>query len=158
VPQPSTDPNDIVLTMLYAVAKGMDQNMGTFQAANGMCNTDTDVTQGGMGSLLIIAPWRVGVLLTLARRLRWDVTALTPVVRLHTKSAERHPPGASGTPGPRRRARLWHQEGRVMVTAQRSPQQDEQLVGERQARLRQRLRCFFPRSCSRCLASSVARC
>jgi hypothetical protein len=58
----------------------MYQNIRTFHAANGMFNKDTDLTQGCIGSLLIIAQLRVGVLSTLARLLRWDVNAVTTVV------------------------------------------------------------------------------
>ena len=67
MPQPGTDTNDIVLKMLYAIAKGMDQNIVALQATNGMLDKDANVTQGGIGSLLLIAQLRLGVLLTLAR-------------------------------------------------------------------------------------------
>ena len=65
VPQPSTDTNNIILKVLYAVAKSMYQNIVALHAANGMLDKDADATQGGIGSALLIAQLRVGVLLTL---------------------------------------------------------------------------------------------
>ena len=38
--------------MLYAIAKGMDQNVVALHAANGMLDKDADATQGGSGSSL----------------------------------------------------------------------------------------------------------
>ena len=70
--------------MLYAVAKSMYQNIIALHAANGMLDKDTDLTQGFVGSLLIIAQLRVRVLFTLARLLGRDVNLITPVVRLNT--------------------------------------------------------------------------
>ena len=67
--------------MLYAIAKGMDQNIGTLHATNGMLDKDANATQGGMGSLLRIAQWWVGGLLALARLPRRDVNLLTTVIR-----------------------------------------------------------------------------
>src|SRR5882724_8195823 len=83
VPQPSTDTNDIVLKMLYAVAKAMDQNIVALHAANGMLDKDADATSGCVGSSLLIAQWRVGVLVTLARLLRRDVNLITTVIRFN---------------------------------------------------------------------------
>jgi hypothetical protein len=60
----------------------MHQNVIAFHAANGMLNKDTDLTQGCIGSLLLIAQLRVGVLFTLARLLCRDVNPITPVVTL----------------------------------------------------------------------------
>ena len=60
--------------MLYAVAKGMYQNIVTFHAANGMFNKDTDLTQGCIGSLLIIAQLRVGILFTHVQGVRLNHT------------------------------------------------------------------------------------
>ena len=61
------------------MTKGMDQNIGALHATNGMLDKDAHATQGSMGSLLLIAPWRVGVLVTLARLLRRDVNLLTSI-------------------------------------------------------------------------------
>src|SRR5712691_7712481 len=58
-----------------------------FHAANGMLNKDTDLTQGCIGSLLIIAQLRVGILFTLARLLCRDCNPIAPRVRLNTKIA-----------------------------------------------------------------------
>ena len=46
-----------------------------------MLNKDAQVTQGGIGSLLLIAPLWVGVFLTLARLPRRDGNLLTTVIR-----------------------------------------------------------------------------
>jgi hypothetical protein len=135
----------------------MDQHIGTFHAAHGMFNKYTDVTQGGLGSLVIIAQVRVGVLVTLARLLRWDVHAITPGVRLHTKIASINPHVEICQPVHLRRELLLPHEVIVMVTAQRPPQKDEKRVGERHDRILQRMLFFFPRSCSRGLASSAER-
>jgi hypothetical protein len=132
--------------MLYAVAKGMYQNIGTFHAANGMFNKDTDLTQGCIGSLLILAQLRVGVLLTLARLLRWDVNAITTGVRLNTKRASINPNVEICKPVQLRRERLFQHEVIVIVTAQRSPQKDDKLVGERHDRILQRMLFFFQQS------------
>src|SRR6267142_1337035 len=84
VPQPSTDTNDIVLKMRYAIAKGMNQNIVALHATNGMLDKDADLTQDFIGSLLFIAQLRVGVLFALARLLRRDVNLLTTVIRFNT--------------------------------------------------------------------------
>src|SRR5215467_10138937 len=81
VPQSSTDTNDIVLKMLYAITKGMDQNIVALHATNGMLDNDAHATQGRIGSLLLIAQLGVGVLATLARLPRWDVYGLTTIIR-----------------------------------------------------------------------------
>jgi hypothetical protein len=66
--------------MLDAIAKGMDQNIVALHATNGMLDKDANATQGGIGSLLLIAQLRLGVLLALARLLRRDVNLLTTVI------------------------------------------------------------------------------
>jgi hypothetical protein len=50
--------------MSFAIAQDMHQNVLAFHATNGMLNKDTDLTQGCMGSLLLIAPLRGGILLS----------------------------------------------------------------------------------------------
>ena len=77
--------------MLYAIAKGMDQNVVSLHPANGMLDKDADATQGCMGSFLIVAQLRVGVLFTLARLLCRDVNPITSVVRLPAKIASIDP-------------------------------------------------------------------
>src|SRR5262245_46307037 len=79
--------NDIVLKILYAIAKGMDQNVGALHTANGMLDKDADLTQDCIGSLLCIAQLRVGVLFALARLLCRDINPIPLVVRLNTKIA-----------------------------------------------------------------------
>jgi hypothetical protein len=70
--------------MLYAVAKGMYQNIVALHAANGMLDKDANATQGGIGSSVLLAQLRVGVLLTLARLLRREVKLITTVIRFNT--------------------------------------------------------------------------
>ena len=41
--------------MLDAIAKDMDQNIGALHATNGMLDKDANATQGGIGSLLLLA-------------------------------------------------------------------------------------------------------
>ena len=65
----------------------MHQNGIAFHAANGMLNKDTDLTQGFIGSLLLLAQLRAGVLFALARLLGRDVNPITPVVRLNAEIA-----------------------------------------------------------------------
>ena len=73
----------IILKMLYAMAKGMDQNIGALHTTNRMLAKDTNATQDSIGSFLLSAPWWVGGLVTLAR-LPWrDVNRLTTVIRLN---------------------------------------------------------------------------
>ena len=87
VPQPSTDTNDIVFKVFYAVSEGMHQNVVALHAANGMLDKDADLTQGFIGGLLLITQLRVGVLLTLARLLRRDINLIAAVVRLNAQIA-----------------------------------------------------------------------
>jgi len=61
----------------------MYQNVVALHAANGMLDKDADATQGGIGSALLLAQLRVGVLLTLARLLRRDVKLITTVIRFN---------------------------------------------------------------------------
>jgi hypothetical protein len=115
----------------------MHQNVIAFHAPNGVLNKDPDLTQGCMGSLLIIAQWRVGVLFTLARLLCRAVNPITPVVRLNAKITSIDPNIDIGTPVQRRRQLLFQHEVIVMVTAQRTPQKDDKLVRERHDRILQ---------------------
>ncbi len=117
----------------------MHQNVRAFHAANGMLNKDTDLTQGFIGSFLIIAQLRVGVLFALARLLCRDVNPLTPGVRLNTKIASINPNIDICKPGQLRRKRLVQHHGIVVVAAQRPPQKDDQLVRERHDRILQRI-------------------
>src|SRR5262249_37683930 len=108
----------------------MHQNVIAFHAANGMLNKDTDLTQGGIGSLLLIAQLRVGVLFALARLLGWDVNPITPVVRLNTKIASIDADIDICKPVQLRRKRLFQHEVIVLVPAKRPPQKDDHLLGE----------------------------
>ena len=55
VPKPSTDANGIILKISFAIVEDMHQNGVAFHTANGMLNKDTDLTQGFIGRLLIVA-------------------------------------------------------------------------------------------------------
>ena len=84
--------------MLYAVTKGMDENVVALHAANGMLDKDADLTQALLGYLVRIAQWRVGVLWTLARLLGRDVDPIALVVSLHTEIASIYPDIDIGQP------------------------------------------------------------
>src|SRR5215470_19525205 len=128
VPQPSTDANGIILKISFAIAENMHQNVIAFHAANGMLNKDTDLTQGCIGSLLLIAQLWAGVLFALARLLSRDVNPITPVVRLNAQIASIDADIDIDKPVQLRRQLLFQHEVIVIVTAQRPPQKDDQLV------------------------------
>ena len=65
----------------------MYQNVVALHAANGMLDKDADATQGGIGSALLIAQLRVGVLLTLARLLRRDINLIATLIRFNAEIA-----------------------------------------------------------------------
>ena len=71
--------------MLYAVTKGMDQNVVALHAANGMLDKDADATQSGIGSFLLIAQLRAWVLFTCARLLYWYLNLISTIVRSNTE-------------------------------------------------------------------------
>ena len=102
--------------MLYAIPKGMYQNVVALHPANGMSDKDADATLGRYGSLLLIAQLRLGVLLTLARLLGRDVNPITPIVSSNTKIAEIDTDIHIGTPIQLRGKLLFQHEGVVMVT------------------------------------------
>ena len=135
----------------------MHQNVIAFHAANGMLNKDTDLTQGFIGSLLLIAQLRAGVLFALARLLGRNVNPIPSGVRLNAEIASIDSDIDIYKPVQLRRKLLFQHEVIVMVTAQRPPQKDDKLVWERQDRILQRMLFFFPLECSRCLASSADR-
>ncbi len=49
---PSTDTNDIILKVNFAVAEAMHQNVVTLHATNRMLDKDADLTQGFIRNLL----------------------------------------------------------------------------------------------------------
>ena len=61
----------------------MDQNIVALHTTNGMLDKDANATQGGIGSFLLLAQLRVGVLVTLAWLLRREVKLITTVVRFN---------------------------------------------------------------------------
>jgi hypothetical protein len=106
--------------MLYAIAKGMDQNVIALHAANGMLDKDADLTQDCIGSLLGIAQLRVRVLFTLARLLCWDFDPITPIVRLNTQIASIDPNIHLCKPVQLRRKLLLQHNVIVIVTTKRT--------------------------------------
>ena len=84
--------------MSFVITEDMHQNVVALQAANGMLKKDTDVTQDFIGSLLLSAQWRVGLLLTLARLLGREVNLIPTVVRLNALVASIDPNMHIGTP------------------------------------------------------------
>ena len=68
--------------MLYAIAKGMDQNIVALHATDSMLDKDTHATQGSIGRFLLLAQLGVGVFLTLARLPCRDVNPLPTVIRI----------------------------------------------------------------------------
>jgi hypothetical protein len=127
------------------MAEDLHQNGVAFPTTNGMLNKDTDVTQGGIGRLLRLAQWRVGVLFTLARLLCRDVHPITPGVGWHAQIASIDPHLESGQPVQLRRNLLFEPAVIVIVTPKRPPQKDHEFVRQGHDRILPRLRCFFPR-------------
>ena len=130
--------------MLYTVAKAMHQNGVALQAANGMLDKDTHLTQDFIGSLLCIAQLRVRILFALARLLRRDGNLITSVVSLNTKIASIDSNMDIGKPIQLRRQLLFQHAVIVIVTAKRPPQKDNKLVRQRHDRVLQRMLFFFP--------------
>jgi hypothetical protein len=80
VPQPSTDPNGIILKVLCAVAEAMHQNVVALHTPNRMLDKDADLAQGFIDRLLRSASCCLRVLLTLTRlRIRPN---LPPLLRI----------------------------------------------------------------------------
>ena len=108
-----------------------------------MLNKDTDLTQGFIGSLLLLAQLRAGVLFALARLLGRDVNPITPVVRLNAEIASIDSDIDIYKPVQLRRKLLFQHEVIVIVTTKRPPQKDDKLVRERHDRILQRMLFFF---------------
>ena len=136
--------------MLYAIAKGMYQNVVALHPTTGMLDKDADATQGGIDSLLIITQWRVGVLLTFARLLGWDVNPIPPIVRSNTKIASIDPNIHLCKPVQLRRKLLFQQAVIVIVTTKGTTKKNDKLVRERHDRVFQRMLFFY-----RCNAPAV---
>jgi hypothetical protein len=120
----------------------MCQNVVAFHAANGMLNKDTDLTQGFIGSLLVIVQLRVGVLFPLARLLGWDVNLIPLVVRLNPKIASIYSNIDVCKPVSFRRELLFQHAVIVIVPAKRPPQKDNKLVRESHDRVLQGMLFF----------------
>jgi len=136
--------------MLYAIAKGMDQNVVALHTANGLLDTDADWTPDGIGSLWCIAPWRLGGLFALARLLGRDLHPLPLGVRWPTTRAAIDPNIDSYAPVQLRGKRLLQHAVIMMMSAQRPPQTAKKRVRERHAGVLQRLPVCF-----RCQARAV---
>ena len=121
--------------MLYAIAKGMDQNIGALHATNGMLNKDAHATQGGIGSLLLIAQLGVEGFLTLARLPRRDGNLLTTVIRLNAEIAEVDTNMQVGKPIQLRWKLLFQHEVVVIVPTEGAPKKNNQLVRPRHDRV-----------------------
>src|ERR1043166_5191187 len=130
--------------MLYAVAEGMHQNVVALHAANGMLDKDANATQGGIGSLLLIAQLRVGMLFTLARLLRRDGNLLTSVIRFNAEIAEIDTDINIGKPIHLRWKLLFQHDVVVIVTTKGTTKKDNKLVRQRHDRVLQRMLFFFP--------------
>jgi len=96
--------------MLEAIAQGMDQNVGALHATHGMLANDAHATQGGRGSLWLLAAWWGGGLVTLARLPRREGHLRPTVIRLHTSIAEIDTNMPVGTPLPLRWQRVLQHE------------------------------------------------
>src|SRR5262249_36637032 len=136
------DTNDIILKMLSAVAKGMDQNMVALHATNSLLEKEAHATPGSIGRLWLLAPLWVGVLVTLARLPRRDGHLLTTVIRLHPERAEIATHMESGKPIPRRGKLVLQHERVVMVPTEGTPKKNNPLVRPRLDRVLQRLPFF----------------
>src|SRR6516165_1385273 len=115
----------------------MDQNIGALHATNGMRDKDAHATQGGMGSLLLIAPWWGGVLVTLARLPRRDVNLLTTVIRLNAERASIDTHMQSGQPIQRKWTLLLQHKGVVRVPTEGATKNTHPLVRQRHDRVLQ---------------------
>src|SRR4029434_7555586 len=104
-------------------------------AANGMLDKDTDTTQGSIGSFLLIVQLRIGVLLTLARLLRWDVAPIAMVVRLNAEISEMHTTIDIGIPIPFRWTLVLQHDVVVMVPTKGATKKNNQLVRQRHDRV-----------------------
>src|SRR5262249_2849451 len=129
--------------MLYAIAKGMDQNIIALHTTNGMLDKDTNATQGRIGSFLLLTPLWVGVLVTLAWLPRRDVNLLPTVIRFHTEIAEIDTYIDVGKPIQLRCPLLFQHEIGVIVSTEGATKKNTQLVRERHDGVLQRVLFFF---------------
>src|SRR4029453_10547054 len=129
--------------MLYAIAKGMDQNIVALHTTNGMLDKDTNATQGRIGSFLLLAQLWVRVLLTLARLPRRDGNLLTTVIGLNAEIAQVDMNMNVGKPIQLRGQLLFQHEIVVIVPTEGAPKKNNQLVRERHDRVLQRMLFFF---------------
>src|SRR5215831_11026041 len=130
--------------MLYAIAKGMDQNIVALHTTNGRLNKDTNATQGSIGSFLLLAQLWAGVLLTLARLPHGDGNLLTTVIGFNAEIAEIDTNINVDKPIQLRGQLLFQHEIVVMVPTEGATKKNNQLVRERHDRVFQRMLFFFP--------------
>lgn len=88
VPKPSADPNDIILKVSFAVAKGIHQNVVTLHATNGMLDKEADSTSGFIRGFLLFAQLGIRGFFTLARLLVRHLNLITTVIRWQTPIAQ----------------------------------------------------------------------
>jgi len=143
VPKPSTDANGSILKISFAIAEDMHQNVVAFHAANGMLNKDPDLTQGGIGSFVLIAQLWSRVLFALARLLCRDVNPITRVVRFNTKIAQINTNIDVGKPIHCRWQLLLQHDVVVIVPAECATKKNNKLVRQRHDRVLQRMPFFF---------------
>jgi hypothetical protein len=67
--------------MFYAIAQGINQNIGALQTTHGMLDQDAHATPGGIGSFVLSTPLGVGGLWTLALLPPRAVNLRTSVIR-----------------------------------------------------------------------------
>src|SRR5262245_6209853 len=130
--------------MLYAIAKGMDQNIVALHATDGMLDKDAHATQGGIGSLLLIAQLWFGVFVTLARPPRRDGNLLPTVIRFNAEIAEIDTHMQVSKPIQRRGKLLFQHEVVVIVPTEGPTKKNNKLVRQRHNRVLQRMLFFFP--------------
>src|SRR5882762_4339616 len=122
----------------------MYQNIVALHAANGMLDKDADATQNCVGSSLLLAQLRVGVLVTLARLLRRDVNLITTVIRFNASIAEIDTNIYIDKPIHLRWKLLFQHGVIVIVPTQGATKKNDTLVREGHDRIFQRMLFFFP--------------
>jgi hypothetical protein len=139
------------------MAQGLSPKVGALHAAHGRRDPDTDTTPGRMGSFVLIVPWRLGVLLPLARLRRGDGDPSALVGSLQAALSESNTPIARGQPLPCRWKRWRPPAVGVLVPTHGATKTHHPLGRQRHDRVLPRRLVVFPLSCSRGCAASWAR-
>lgn len=135
----------------------MHQNGVTLHPPNRMLDKETDVTEGCRRSLWLITSLGRWMLVTLARLLVRDCNLIPTVIRLQPQRTSSDPNRQSCKPIQIGRAFLLQQAVSMSRPAQGAPKKEEALLRESHDGMLQRLSCFLPLECARCLAASGAR-